>query len=727
MKESIIEVKNLRNAWNAVRTKESAGGIDGTSVEEYGRNIGRNLEKLHCALAEGRWTPKPYVDLRIPKPDGGERTIGLSVVEDKIVQTAIKTMIEPLLERTFSSSSYAYRPGRGHQRCVRRVMAELSSDRNGWFFRGDIDNFFDSIDRELLFKRLRPLIRDGRVVDMIDLCMSMGRIDRQGRWSETGSGLPQGAVLSPILANFYLNSFDQSMSSRTTSYVRYSDDFVIFGSTEQEIRSIAEAAVLYLREKMHLSLNDPYEIGQSDTGFSFLGLHFRRGEVGVTDAKLNELSALVENVKTDDGQLSRTYIKSIEGIQRYYLSVLPSSCREIFRTMMDDVCERWKRTDKDISQKTMNQIRNLILGEDKGPITASTGRTHSVSKAEAIRSRKLEYRRMEAENAELVISGPGYFIGSNGLGLVLRKNGQPIRIRSYAVRHITIIGSGIGISSNLVSFCRDRGISIDFFSSDGKYLMALLSPSYMSMRLWAMQSQLSQASRVDAARRIILFKVKNQRSLCRSMNKYHGNRGCDIAFSIFLEKIDGIIDMIKSVSLDDSYASTLMAYEAQAAAEYWEYLRNILENSGVEFYSRVKQGAKDVVNSMLNYGYSLLYPRLWQAVLRHGLNPYSGLIHYAEGNPNLVFDLIELFRCQAVDRVVISMINKGERCAVDKEGKLLDETRSVLTRRILDRMNRYEKYRGESRTLSDIIDLQVADFARYIKDGSTFRPYIAKW
>ena len=134
---------------------------------------------------------------------------------------------------------------------------------------------------------------------MIDLCMSMGRIDRQGRWSETGSGLPQGAVLSPILANFYLNSFDQSMSSRTTSYVRYSDDFVIWGSTEQEIRSIAEAAVIYLREKMHLSLNEPYEIGQSDAGFSFLGLHFRRGEVGVTDAKLNELSALIENVKTD--------------------------------------------------------------------------------------------------------------------------------------------------------------------------------------------------------------------------------------------------------------------------------------------------------------------------------------------------------------------------------------------------------------------------------------------
>lgn len=138
MKESIIEVENLRNAWNAVRTQESTGGIDGMSIEEYGRNIERNLEKLNSALADGKWRPMPYLDLRIPKSDGGERTIGLSVVEVKIVQTAIKTKIEPLLERTFSSSSYAYRPSRGHQRCVRRVMAELSKNRNGWYFRGEV-------------------------------------------------------------------------------------------------------------------------------------------------------------------------------------------------------------------------------------------------------------------------------------------------------------------------------------------------------------------------------------------------------------------------------------------------------------------------------------------------------------------------------------------------------------------------------------------------------------
>ena len=109
------------------------------------------------------------VDFNIPKADGGVRTIGLSVVEDKIVQTAIKMVIEPVLERTFSSSSYAYRPGRGHLRCVRRVMAEISAESNVWFFRADINNVFDSIDRDLLFRRLRTIICNQWVNNMIDL------------------------------------------------------------------------------------------------------------------------------------------------------------------------------------------------------------------------------------------------------------------------------------------------------------------------------------------------------------------------------------------------------------------------------------------------------------------------------------------------------------------------------------------------------------------------------
>lgn len=129
---------------------------------------------------------------------------------------------------------------------------------------------------------------------------------------------------------------------------------------------------------------------------------------------------------------------------------------------------------------------------------------------------------------------------------------------------------------------------------------------------------------------------------------------------------------------------------------------------------------------MLNYGYSLLYPRIWQAILRKKLNPYIGFVHYAEGNPNLVFDVIELFRSQTVDRVVISMIQKKEHAAM-ANGLLDEATRNQLTRHVLERLNRYEKYRDEDRRLSEIIELQVGELASAIVSGTTYRPYIAKW
>ncbi len=177
----------------------------------------------------------------------------------------------------------------------------------------------------------------------------------------------------------------------------------------------------------------------------------------------------------------------------------------------------------------------------------------------------------------------------------------------------------------------------------------------------------------------------------------------------------------------EDYRKKLMGYEASGADVYWEYVRGLLDDDGVEFYSRVKQGAKDLVNCMLNYGYSLLYPRIWQALLKRGLNPYVGFIHHSDGNPNLVFDFIEIFRCQVVDRIVVSMLQKKIRCQVTKDGMLDDETRNALAQNIMARLYRYETYRGESRRLCDIVDIQANDLADSILTGCKFRPYLAKW
>lgn len=196
--------------------------------------------------------------------------------------------------------------------------------------------------------------------------------------------------------------------------------------------------------------------------------------------------------------------------------------------------------------------------------------------------------------------------------------------------------------------------------------------------------------------KIIVGKIKNQMNLCKYFNKYHKSVGIDAPFDELVKSLSGVLCKMK------------------------------MSDDEVEFYSRVKKGASDLVNSMLNYGYSLLYPRIWQAILKKRLHPYVGLVHYSEGNPNLVFDVIELFRSQAVDRVVISMIQKKEH-TVMSGGLLDDETRNLLTRHVYERLNRYEKYRGEEKRLSEIIDLQISELASAIVSGTTYRPYMAKW
>lgn len=176
------------------------------------------------------------------------------------------------------------------------------------------------------------------------------------------------------------------------------------------------------------------------------------------------------------------------------------------------------------------------------------------------------------------------------------------------------------------------------------------------------------------------------------------------------------------------YRGELMAYEAQAAIVYWEYIRRLFADDDIDFESRERRGATDLFNSLLNYGYAILYPRIWQAVLSAKLNPSISVLHtYQSGKPVFTYDIIEIFRAQAVDRVVISLVQKSEPLEMDKN-LLSEETRRFLAQNVLERMNRYEKYRNDEIQFADIIRRQVREIAAYIAgESDTFKPYIAKW
>jgi CRISPR-associated endonuclease Cas1 len=242
---------------------------------------------------------------------------------------------------------------------------------------------------------------------------------------------------------------------------------------------------------------------------------------------------------------------------------------------------------------------------------------------------------------------------------------------------------------------------------------------------------MDDSKRCKLAVRIISAKMRNQLNLIKYFHKYHKGKSsklCD-RYDDTEPKIKTLISAVSEYNLKDGrdYKADIMTFEAECAQLYWGYVEELLRDDEVGFIKREHQGATDLVNAMLNFGYAILYARVWQALLMYKLNPYDSVLHSRQPRkPTFVFDVVELFRTQAVDRVVISLIQKGEPLKISK-GLLEQNTISLLSQNISERLNRYEQYRGNECRFCDIIRLQTRDIAAFVEKDSTYKPYIAKW
>jgi len=214
----------------------------------------------------------------IPKPGGKQRPLGIPVVKDRIVQGAVKLVIEPIFEREFLPVSYGFRPGRSAKDALREVDWMLKQGRT-WVVDADLASYFDTIPHERLMEQVREHIADGRVLDLIEQFLRQEIVAGLDRWTPR-VGSPQGAVLSPLLANIYLHGLDREMNAQGYHYVRYADDFVVLCESGEEARAALEqvrrwvetAKLRLSAEKTHVA--DSREKGQ---GFDFLGYRFERG------------------------------------------------------------------------------------------------------------------------------------------------------------------------------------------------------------------------------------------------------------------------------------------------------------------------------------------------------------------------------------------------------------------------------------------------------------------
>jgi RNA-directed DNA polymerase len=276
--DKVSDRRTLEASWRAVARNQGAAGVDGQSVQRFAAQAERYLDELAADLQAGRYQPNDVRRTYIPKAGGGQRPLGIPTVKDRIVQGAVKRVLEPIFEWEFLDVSYGFRPGRGAKDALRAVDQLIKAGYT-WVVDADLKSYFDTIPHATLLEEVAAHLSDGRVLALIQAYLEQGILEGLQRWTPT-QGTPQGAVLSPLLANRYLHGLDARMSAQGYAIVRYADDFVILCATEDE----AHAALVQVQDwTAHRGLTlhpDKTHLGdcrQAGQGFDFLGYRFEGG------------------------------------------------------------------------------------------------------------------------------------------------------------------------------------------------------------------------------------------------------------------------------------------------------------------------------------------------------------------------------------------------------------------------------------------------------------------
>jgi RNA-directed DNA polymerase len=276
--DKVYNAANLRQALQAVHANGGSAGVDHETVAMFARQQEANLEKIARALRRNEYKPSAVKRVWIPKPGSKEsRPLGIPTVRDRVVQAALRHVLEPIFERDFAEHSYGFRPNRGCKDALRRVD-DLLHQGYSWVVDADLKSYFDTIPQGRLLAQVASKVSDGRVLDLVQAFLKQGILEQAKYWMPE-KGTPQGGVISPLLSNIYLDPLDHLMAAKGIEMVRYADDFVLLCRSESQAQT-ALAEVQQWTERVELALHpDKTRIVDATQrgGFEFLGYHFERG------------------------------------------------------------------------------------------------------------------------------------------------------------------------------------------------------------------------------------------------------------------------------------------------------------------------------------------------------------------------------------------------------------------------------------------------------------------
>jgi RNA-directed DNA polymerase len=276
--DNVYDPKTLKAAWKKVASNRGAAGVDKISIERFRSKASFYLAELERELQDGTFKPSAVKRVHIPKDGKKTRPLGIPTVKDRIVQTALKMVLEPIFDKEFLPISYGFRPGRGCKDALREVD-QLLKEGYTWVVDADVKSYFDSIPHDRLMERIKERVSDGKVLHLIKLFLKQDILEGMKLWNPI-SGTPQGAVLSPLLANVYLHQLDLALHQSGFKMARYADDWVVLCRNKDEAKTALSLIQSWIADNGLELSPEKTHIGSSlkpGHGFEFLGYRFEEG------------------------------------------------------------------------------------------------------------------------------------------------------------------------------------------------------------------------------------------------------------------------------------------------------------------------------------------------------------------------------------------------------------------------------------------------------------------
>ena len=332
--DKVYQPANLDSAFREVAANKGAPGVDHITIEDFTAGLTRNVSKLEQQLREGTYRPQAIKRVQIPKPGTNEtRPLGIPTVRDRVVQNALRHVLEPILERQFAEHSYGFRPNRGCKDALRRVDRLV---KEGYKYTVDVDlkSYFDTIPHDQLIKELRKYVADNSVIALVEKFLQAKVMDGMEHWTPM-AGAPQGAIISPLLSNLYLNDLDHRMAEAGFQMTRYADDLVIQCPTREEAEAALETVRRWTAERgLTLHPTKTKIVHVDEDGFEFLGYRFlkhRRFPRKKSLAKFKE--SIRGKTKRTNGHSMQAIIANVNRTLRGWYEYFKHSWRTTFPTL----------------------------------------------------------------------------------------------------------------------------------------------------------------------------------------------------------------------------------------------------------------------------------------------------------------------------------------------------------------------------------------------------------